>query len=88
MEIALDYQARKNKVGFKVNPQPNQFKNQNLKTRVFEQKPVNGIKNQRNALIEQRRALGLCFPCGEKYSPGHQCKLKVNMLVGQDEERG
>ena len=35
--------------------------------------------------MEQCRALGLCFKCGEKYYPGHQCKVKVNMLLGQTE---
>ena len=29
--------------------------------------------------------MGLCFKCGEKYYPGHQCKVKVNMLLGQTE---
>nr|CAD1824585.1 unnamed protein product [Ananas comosus var. bracteatus] len=28
-------------------------------------------------LIEQRRAAGLCFKCGDKYSPGHICKQQV-----------
>jgi Retroviral aspartyl protease len=40
----------------------------------------------RNTLIEQRRALGQCFKCGERYYPGHQCKTKAYVLVGQDEE--
>jgi Retroviral aspartyl protease/Ty3 transposon capsid-like protein len=40
----------------------------------------------RNTLIEQRRALGQCFKCGDKYFPGHQCKLKAHMMLGQEEE--
>ncbi|XP_020082482.1 uncharacterized protein LOC109706087, partial [Ananas comosus] len=28
-------------------------------------------------LIEQRRAAGQCFKCGDKYHPGHQCKNKT-----------
>jgi hypothetical protein len=39
----------------------------------------------KNALMEQRRALGLCFKCGEKYYPGHNCKIKVQMMLGQEE---
>ncbi|XP_078166791.1 uncharacterized protein LOC144561645 isoform X2 [Carex rostrata] len=88
MEIALNYQAKKNKAGFKVNqsvPQ-NQMKLVTDKPRVFDDKPVNAVPTQKNALIEQRRALGLCFKCGDKYYPGHQCKIKVHMLVSQDEE--
>jgi hypothetical protein len=34
--------------------------------------------------MEQRRALGQCFKCGDKYFPGHQCKVKVQMLLGQE----
>lgn len=56
------------------------------KEKVEEVKPVNGKENPRNNLIEQRRALGLCFKCGEKYYPGHQCKGKVNMLQSKEED--
>jgi hypothetical protein len=41
--------------------------------------PVNN-----RALMEQRRALGQCFKCGDKYFPDHQCKVKIQMLLGQD----
>lgn len=27
-------------------------------------------------LYEQRRKLGLCFKCGEKFTPGHRCVTK------------
>lgn len=27
----------------------------------------------------------MCFKCGDKYFPGHQCKVKVQMLLGQEE---
>jgi hypothetical protein len=37
-------------------------------------------------LIEQRRALGQCFKCEKKYFFGHQCKIKIEMLVGQNSE--
>jgi Retroviral aspartyl protease len=35
--------------------------------------------------MDQRRALGLCFKCGDKYYPGHQCKIKLQMLLGEQE---
>jgi hypothetical protein len=38
------------------------------------------------SLIEQRRALGQCFKYGDKYFPGHQCKIKVQMLIGNEDE--
>nr|CAD1831522.1 unnamed protein product [Ananas comosus var. bracteatus] len=28
-------------------------------------------------LFEQRRAVGLCYKCGDKYDPGHQCKSQM-----------
>jgi len=39
------------------------------------------------ASIEQRRQLGLCYKCGEKYSPVHNCKRQVLHLKGRDEEK-
>lgn len=47
-------------------------------------RPVAVIVNARNTLMDQRRALGLCFKYGEKYFSGHQYKVNVQMLVGQD----
>jgi hypothetical protein len=38
-------------------------------------------------LIEHRRALGLCFKCGEKYYPGHHCNVKVHMMIEQEEAK-
>jgi hypothetical protein len=40
------------------------------------QKPVNGNKNYRNALWDERRALGLCLKVGEKYYPSMQGEIK------------
>lgn len=54
----------------------------NNREKVSDAKPVNGNMNTRNALIEQRRALGLCFQCGDKFSVK---KIKVHMLVGSEE---
>jgi len=35
-----------------------------------------------NSLREQRRLAGLCFRCGDKYTPGHQCKRQLLLLEG------
>jgi hypothetical protein len=40
----------------------------NNREKVEDAKPVNGNMNTKNALIEQRRALGLCFKCGDKWA--------------------
>ncbi len=37
-------------------------------------------------LLEQRRAAGQCFKCGERYYPGHICSNKsINVLQGLEE---
>ncbi len=42
-----------------------------------------GVSRQ---VIEQRRAAGLCFKCGEKYYQGHQCQGKsLNQIGGEYE---
>jgi Retroviral aspartyl protease len=48
-------------------------------------KLVPALPLSRKALIEQRRALGQCFKRGDKYFPGHQCKIKVQMLLGHEQ---
>ncbi|XP_020082221.1 uncharacterized protein LOC109705849 [Ananas comosus] len=46
----------------------------------------NQYPSSNRQLIEQRRAAGLCFKCGEKYQPGHQCSLKgLNLIQGEDD---
>jgi hypothetical protein len=53
---------------------------------VVEVKPANGKENAKNALMDHRRALGSCFKCGEKYYLGYQYKVKVHMLIDQENE--
>ena len=36
--------------------------------------------------MEQKRQIELCFRCGEKYSPGHQCKRRLFQMEGLEEE--
>jgi hypothetical protein len=48
-------------------------------------KPQNQPSLSKNTLMDQRRLLGLCFKCGEKYYLGRQCRVKVQMLLGQDD---
>ncbi|KAJ9559068.1 hypothetical protein OSB04_013682 [Centaurea solstitialis] len=36
--------------------------------------------------VQHRRALGLCYRCDEKFSPGHKCKKKeLNVILVQEE---
>jgi hypothetical protein len=41
--------------------------------------------NPKHVMFEQRKALGQCFKCGDRYFLGHQYKIKLQMLMGQDE---
>ena len=42
--------------------------------------------SQRDKLVEQRRAVGLCFKCRDKYTIGHQCKKQLLLLEGEEGE--
>lgn len=36
--------------------------------------------------MDQKRALGLCFRCNEKWNQGHKCSKGLHALEGEDEE--
>jgi Retroviral aspartyl protease/Retrotransposon gag protein len=86
VENAVEFQLKKLKGGTKLpfSPAP-------LATKSVDRVPFSSNKTFPNtpgkSLIEQRRALGQCFKCGDKYFPGHQCKVKVQMLIGEEEEQ-
>jgi Retroviral aspartyl protease len=73
LEGAVESQMRK--IKFNSKPYP-----VNVTT-----KPQNQPSLSKNTLMDQRRLLGLCFKCGEKYYPGHQCRVKVQILLGQED---
>jgi Retroviral aspartyl protease/Ty3 transposon capsid-like protein len=73
LEGAVESQMRK--IKFNSKPYPVNVTN----------KPQNQPSLSKNTLMDQRRLLGLCFKCGEKYYPGHQCRVKVQMLLGQED---
>ena len=37
--------------------------------------------------MEQKRQLGVCFECGDKYSLGHQCKRWLMNMEGYEGEK-
>ncbi|KAL4325335.1 hypothetical protein GQ457_11G021080 [Hibiscus cannabinus] len=40
-------------------------------------------------LLDYRRAHNLCFKCGDKFQPGHQCKMKqLNSMEEMEEDQG
>ncbi|KAL4348542.1 hypothetical protein GQ457_17G027610 [Hibiscus cannabinus] len=46
-------------------------------------KPTNQ-NNTKQSLLEYRRANNLCFKCGDKFTPGHQCKPKQLNLMEEE----
>jgi Retroviral aspartyl protease len=87
MEVALDFQLKRNRAMVKLfgHTSNTHFKILPYKDKAEEVRVNPEKKNSKNALMEHRRSLGLCFKCGEKYYPGHQCKVKVHMLIGQED---
>lgn len=88
MESATDNQYKRFKGITKVSSiqSSTSVQNNRDKAPMSGQRVNSGNFHTRNALVDQRRALGLCFKCGEKYFRGHQCKIEVQMLLGQEEE--
>lgn len=44
------------------------------------------IKPQNHLTLDQKRAMGLCFRCNDKWSQGHKCPRRVHVLEGEGEE--
>jgi hypothetical protein len=57
------------------------------KEHMEEPKQNSSKENNKNTLIEQIRTLGLCVMCGEKYYRDHQYKIKVHMMIEQEDEK-
>jgi hypothetical protein len=95
MESVIDCQFRKQKntIRFTPNTSSAHYKSTNDRTYSSFTTPAksNLFANvTKQPLIELRKAHGQCFKCGERYFSGHQCKVKLQMLMGQsklDEER-
>ena len=48
---------------------------------------MEGGRPNADSLFEQRKRLGQCFKCGDKYTPGHRCNAKsLHMIEGIEEE--
>jgi Reverse transcriptase (RNA-dependent DNA polymerase)/Retroviral aspartyl protease/Retrotransposon gag protein len=85
MESATETQLKRMKSTVRSFPTPQAVNRVSEKGHFSGHKGTPTTVNQRGTLMDQRRALGLCFKCGEKYYPGHQCKIKLQMLLGDPE---
>lgn len=94
LEDAFEYatygQYKKLKCPSKIAPSHNlvPFKSNQEVVKPIGQKVHFNNTSTRNTLVEQRRALGLSFKCEDKYHPDHQCKIKVQMLLGHEDCEG
>jgi hypothetical protein len=88
MEVALHFQCG-NTQPFVENLEKETLtsdRSNGVRNSYEETKSVINKENSRNAMVEHRRALGLCFKCGEKFYFGHQCKDKIHIIIGQEED--
>jgi Reverse transcriptase (RNA-dependent DNA polymerase)/RNase H-like domain found in reverse transcriptase/Retroviral aspartyl protease/Retrotransposon gag protein len=85
MESATETQLKRMKSTVKGFPTPQVVNKVPEKGHFSGHKGTHTTVNQRGTLMDQRRALGLCFKCRDKYYPGHQCKIKLQMLLGDPE---
>ncbi|KAL4303244.1 hypothetical protein GQ457_10G021490 [Hibiscus cannabinus] len=62
------------------------FQKQTSTSTISSQKPNQAFTTAKQTLQDYRRANSLCFKCGEKFSPTHQCKLKQFHMMEESEE--
>jgi hypothetical protein len=85
IEVALDYQLKRNKPVFKTQGilTSNNLRIGPYKEKIKEEKMGSIKENPKNSLIEHRWALGLCFKCEEKYFSEHQCKSRYTCSLSK-----
>ncbi|XP_039003082.1 uncharacterized protein LOC120129711 [Hibiscus syriacus] len=84
-ELSVEFQNRRVRSSFKTPPYPNPLYTSKTNTLIVPTKPTS-VPNQKQSLMDYRRINNLCFRCGEKYFPGHQCKTRqLNMITEEME---
>ncbi|GMI79894.1 hypothetical protein HRI_001658700 [Hibiscus trionum] len=82
-ELATEIETKKLKYVPRTNSYNTQYTNQ--KATPIPQKQVTISPNNKQSLVDYRRTHNLCFKCGEKFTPGHQCKTKqLNCMEEED----
>ncbi|KAL4309278.1 hypothetical protein GQ457_01G012100 [Hibiscus cannabinus] len=84
-EVALEIETKKFK------PKPYTYPTQTTTQKAWTPNSNNPQKtttqnNTKQSLLEYRRTHNLCFRCGEKFTPGHQCKIKQLNFMEEDEQ--
>jgi Retroviral aspartyl protease len=51
----------------------------------FDSPNTNDHSSTKALTLDQKRALGLCFRCGDKFTPGHKCKHRgLHLMEGEE----
>ncbi|KAL4281742.1 hypothetical protein GQ457_03G022050 [Hibiscus cannabinus] len=88
-ELAMEIEAKKQKYVPRSTTYSNQGPIQKTYTasQTQQQRPNTLNQNNKTALVEYRRTHNLCFKCGERFTPGHQCKVKQLNSMEEEEEQ-
>ncbi|KAJ4753430.1 polyprotein [Rhynchospora pubera] len=91
-EETQDSQSRRLRMGMKQNiTSPNPVsKNKPVEWKKEGANTNGGYKggnyNQNKMSLEQKRALGLCYNCHERYFPGHKCTKETVHLINEEDD--
>ncbi|KAE8654131.1 Thioredoxin superfamily protein [Hibiscus syriacus] len=84
-ELSVEFENRRFRPSFKIPPNPNPITTSKTTALPVTTKP-HSIPNPKQNLMDYRRQNSICFKCGEKYIPGHQCKTRqLNMITEEIE---
>ncbi|KAL4351578.1 hypothetical protein GQ457_06G012930 [Hibiscus cannabinus] len=85
--LAAEIENKKYRFSYKANNTSNSSVGQKMTTtpKAGNLKGPTGQSTQKQGLIDYRRANNLCFKCGEKFGPGHHCKLKQFNMMEEEE---
>ncbi|KAL4319829.1 hypothetical protein GQ457_18G007350 [Hibiscus cannabinus] len=84
-EFSLEIEAKR------LKPKSYPYSNQNPFPKNWNPNPPTPQKTTtqnttKQSFLEYRRSHNLCFKCGDKFSPGHQCKIKQLNSMEEDEQ--
>ncbi|KAE8710387.1 hypothetical protein F3Y22_tig00110321pilonHSYRG00086 [Hibiscus syriacus] len=78
-ELSVEYENKRGRAFFRNPSYPNPLPITKLNLSIPQQKGSTSLPPKQN-LLEYKRQNNLCFKCGEKFSPGHQCR-PLNILI-------
>ncbi|XP_039040644.1 uncharacterized protein LOC120178969 [Hibiscus syriacus] len=84
-ELSMKFGNKRVRSSFKTPPYPNPLYTSKTTTLPVPTKPTS-VPNPKQSLMDYRRQNNLCFKCGEKYLPGHQCKTRQLNMISEEME--